>query len=117
MTTATQKEDGTMATMIRHEWMSTGPIGTCVQYVAVLALGLLLAGCVSATIPMAYTNTTIADAKQGHDCHVRVAIGGHPDLSGAQAMRQGGITKLRSAEYREKTFHGIGHTCMVAHGE
>jgi hypothetical protein len=106
-----------MAKIITREWTSKGPEWNRVQHAGVLALGLLLAGCVSATIPMGYTNTAIADAKQGHDCHVRVAIGGIPDLSGAQAMRQGGITKLRSAEYRENTFHGIGHTCMVAHGE
>jgi hypothetical protein len=106
-----------MAKIIQREWTGKGPMGTCVQYVDVFALGLLLTGCMSSTTPMGYTNLAIADAKEGQDCRVQVALGGIPDLSGAQAMRQGGITKLRSAEYREHTFHGIGQTCMVAHGE
>ncbi len=92
-------------------------MGKCVQCVDLFAFGLLLTGCVPSTTPMGYTNAAIADAKQGQDCHVQVSLGGIPDLSGAQAMRQGGITKLRSAQYREHTFHGIGQTCMVAYGE
>lgn len=106
-----------MAKIIRREWTTKGPMGKCVQYLDLLAFGLLLTGCASSTTSMGYTNAAIADAKQGQDCHVQVGIGGIPDLSGAQAMRQGGITKLRSAEYREHTFHGIGQTCMVAHGQ
>ena len=31
-----------------------------------------------------------------------------PDLTGTQAMRSGGITKLRSVEYRVNTFSGVG---------
>jgi hypothetical protein len=77
----------------------------------------VFAGCVSSTTPMGHTNTAIADAKQGQDCRVLVGIGGQPDLTGVQAMRQGGITKLRDAEYRENTFYGVGNACMVAHGE
>jgi len=77
----------------------------------------IFAGCVSSTTQMGYTNVAIADAKQGQDCRILVGIGGMPDLSGNQAMRQGGITKLRSAEYRENTLYGVGEACMVAHGQ
>jgi len=77
----------------------------------------ICAGCVSSTTPMGYTNPTIADARQGQDCRMLVGLGGIPDLTGNQAMRQGGITRLRNAEYRENTLYGVGNACMVAHGE
>jgi hypothetical protein len=61
----------------------------------------VLAGCVSYARPMGYTNSTIPDVKQGEDCRVFIfGIGSVPDVSGSQAMRQGGITKLRLDEYR-----------------
>lgn len=76
-----------------------------------------LAGCVSVTTPMGYTNTAVADAKQGEDCRTLIGLGGMLDLTGIAAMRQGSITKLRSTEYREHTFYGTGKACIVAHGE
>ena len=88
--------------------------------VRVVLLAMLLpvfAGCVLSTTPMSSMNAAIADARQGEDCRVLVGIGGVPDLTGTQAMRQGGITKLRSAEYRENTLYGVGTGCMVAHGD
>jgi len=88
----------------------------------VFLIGVLLpvlAGCFSYRTPLAYTTASIADAKQGQDC--RVAIfglqGNGPDVTLAQAIRLGGITKLRSAEYRVSTFQGIGTECVVVHGE
>lgn len=77
----------------------------------------VLAGCVSSSTPMGYVNPAIADVKQGQDCRTLVGIGSLPDLTGAQAMRQGGITKVRSTEYREDTFNGVGKACMIAQGE
>ena len=56
----------------------------------------VLAGCQSYVQPLDGTNPTIPDAKQGQDCRVHVfGVGGGPDGSGIQAMRSGGITKLR----------------------
>ncbi|HJT19230.1 MAG TPA: hypothetical protein VJ746_02090 [Nitrospira sp.] len=75
------------------------------------------AGCSSFSMPLEPTNTSIADAKEGRDCRVLIlGIGGH-EHGVAAAMRQGGMTKLRSAEYQEKTFMGCGTECVVARGE
>ena len=78
----------------------------------------VLAGCESYSRPLGDTIAAIPDAKQGQDCKVYVGgIGGVPDLTGVQAMRSGGITKLRSAEYSVTGFAGLGHECVNAHGE
>ena len=61
----------------------------------------VLGGCESYVRPLGYTNSAITDAKQGQDCRVLVfGLGGMADVTGTQAIRLGGITKLRSAEYR-----------------
>jgi hypothetical protein len=79
----------------------------------------VLAGCFSYTRPWAYTMAPIADAKQGQDCRVLIfGVGEHdPDVTLAQAIRLGGITKLRSGEYRVNTLQGTGTECVVVHGE
>lgn len=83
------------------------------------AVLLVLPGCLSDTMPLAYPNASISDAKQGRDCTVFVFGLGRsgPDVTLAQAIRVGGITKLRSAEYHTNTFQGVGKECVVAHGE
>jgi hypothetical protein len=83
------------------------------------AVLLILPGCLSRTMPLAYPNASISDVRQGRDCKVLVFGLGSPgpDLTVAQAIRLGGITKLRSAEYRMRTVQGIGDECVVAHGE
>ena len=75
----------------------------------------VLAGCESYVLPLGPTNPTIRDAKKGEDC--RGYLGGVPDLTGTEAMRSGGITKLRDAEYRVNAFSGIGRECVVVRGE
>ena len=78
----------------------------------------VLAGCESYTRSLGYLNSSITDAKQGQDCRVLVfGLGGMADVTGTQATRQGGITKLRSAEYRVNTIEGVGSECVIAHGE
>lgn len=77
----------------------------------------VLAGCVSYVTPLGPTNLTITDAKQGQDCRRQFGIGGIPDVTGTRAMRLGGITKLRSTEYRVNSFSGVGKECVIAHGE
>ena len=79
----------------------------------------ILSGCVSHTMPLAYPNASISQAKQGQDCKVLVlGLGSHgPDLTVGQAIRLGGITKLRSAEYQINTLQGTGKECVVARGE
>jgi len=70
-----------------------------------------------------YTRTlddrpSIANAKQGEDCRVQIfGLGGSPDVTMAQALHEGGITKLRSAKYRVSTIQGVGNECVIAHGE
>ncbi len=81
-------------------------------------LVLILTGCESHTWPLRYTNSSIADAKQGQDCRYLVfGMGGMADVTGAKAMRLGSITTLRSAEYLVDTFQGLGRECVIAHGE
>ena len=78
----------------------------------------VLAGCESYAQLVGPTNPTIPDAKQGQDCRVQVfGVGGVPDLTGAQAMHSGEITKLRSAEYRVNTVVGVGRECVIVTGE
>ena len=77
----------------------------------------VLTGCVSYVTPLGPINLTITDVKQGQDCRRQFGIGGIPDVSGTQAMRSGGITKLRSTEYRVNSFSGVGKECVIAHGE
>jgi hypothetical protein len=78
----------------------------------------LLAGCESYTRPLGYRNSSVTDAKQGQDCRVLVfGLGGMADVTGTRATRQGGITKLRSGEYRVKTISGVGTECVIARGE
>ncbi|MDF0643228.1 MAG: TRL domain-containing protein [Nitrospira sp.] len=79
---------------------------------------LVMTGCESHTWPLRYTNPLVADAKQGQDCrHLVFGLGGMADVTGAKAMRQGGITTLRSAEYQVNTIQGLGRECVIAHGE
>jgi hypothetical protein len=79
----------------------------------------VLTGCFSYSMPLAYTTASIADARQGQDCRVLIfGVGNRsPDVTMAQAIRMGGITKLRSSEYRVSTLQGVGTECVVAHGE
>jgi hypothetical protein len=84
-------------------------------FVLIAMLVPVLAGCESYVLPLGLTNPSIKDAKQGQDC--RGYFSDVPDLTGTQAMRSGGITKLRSAEYRVNAFAGVGHECVIARGE
>ncbi len=87
-------------------------------FVLIAMLLPVLAGCESYVQPLGGTNPTIPDAKQGQDCRVHVfGIGGVPDVTGTQAMRSGGITKLRNAEYRANTLVGVGRECVIVTGE
>ena len=86
-------------------------------FVLIAMLLPVLAGCQSYTRELGPTNPTITDAKQGQDCRNQFGIGGVPDLTGTQAIRSGGITKLRSIEYRVNIFAGVGSECVIAHGE
>lgn len=77
-----------------------------------------LAGCQSYTPLVRYANTSIADTKQGQDCkYLLLGLGGMADVTGAEAMRLGGITRLRHTEYHVKALQGVGSECMIAHGE
>jgi hypothetical protein len=77
----------------------------------------VVAGCESYSW-FAYKNPSITDVKQGRDCRVLVfGLGGSVDVTGIQAMRLGGITKVRSTEYRVNTLQGVGNECVIANGE
>ena len=86
----------------------------------ILLIALLwpvVAGCESYSW-MVYHNPSIEDVKQGRDCRVQVfGLGGTVDVTGAQAMRLGDITKVRNTEYRVNTVQGVGNECVIAHGE
>ena len=82
-----------------------------------IALLLVLAGCQSHTW-LLYANPPVSDDKQGQQCSpVIFGLGPSVDVSGNEAMRVGGITKVKSVEYQMNSFHGMGRECMIAHGE
>jgi len=89
----------------------------CYTRLCVLIIILLpvLVGCESYVLPLGPINATITDAKEGQDC--RGYLTGVPDVTRLQAMHLGGITKLRSSEYRVSAFSGVGSECVIARGE
>ena len=77
----------------------------------------ILAGCESSTA-LLYANPSLSDAKQGQECfRDPLGLGRKLDLTGNEAMRAGGITKVRSIEYHVAKFHGLGRECVIAQGE
>jgi hypothetical protein len=86
----------------------------------ILLIAVLLpavAGCESYSWSV-YNNPSITDVKQGQDCRVLVfGLGGSVDPTGIQAMRLGGIAKVRTTEYRVNTLQGVGNECVIARGE
>ena len=88
--------------------------------VLLIGVGLLvLPGCMSPhTVPLAYPDSSVSDVRQGRNCKTLFfGFTQGPDLTVAQAIRLGGISKLRSAEYQLSAFNGVGQECVVAHGE
>ena len=76
-----------------------------------------VAGCESYSWSV-YNNPLIPDVKQGQDCRVLVfGLGGSVDPTGREAMRLGGITRVRNTEFRVNTVQGVGNECIIAHGE
>lgn len=78
----------------------------------------VLAGCES-SMALLYANPSLSGAKEGQQCLSSdpLGLGRMVDLSGNEAMRLGGITKVRRVEYRVDKFHGWGKECVVARGE
>jgi hypothetical protein len=77
----------------------------------------ILAGCESYTW-LLYANPSLGGEKQGQECfRDPLGLGRELDLTGHEAMRSGGITKVRSVEYRVAKFHGLGRECVIARGE
>ncbi len=78
----------------------------------------ILAGCESST-SLVYSNPSLSGAKEGQQCLSPdpLGFGRKVDLTGQEAMRLGGITKVKSVEYRVDKFHGWGRECVVARGE
>ena len=77
----------------------------------------LLLGCESSTW-LLYANPSVSGEKKGQECFPGpLGLGRKLDLTGNEAIRLGGITKVRSIEYDVTKFHGLGRECVVAHGE
>ena len=78
----------------------------------------LLLGCESSK-ELLYANPSLSGAKEGQQCLPPdpLGLGRTLDLTGNEAMRVGGITKVRSIEYSVTKFHGVGRECVIAHGE
>lgn len=105
-----------------HLWIIYGSSKGFIMNGRALLIGAvlpILSGCLSHTTQLAYPNASISDVKQGQDCTILVfGLGSDaPDLTLGQAIRLGGITKLRSAEYRTSTFQGIGKECVTVRVE
>ena len=77
----------------------------------------VLAGCQSYTW-LVYANPSLEGTKQGEECFGDpLGLGRELDLTGNEAMRRGGITRVRSIEYQVAKFHGLGRECVIARGE
>ena len=78
----------------------------------------LLLGCESSK-ELLYANPSLTGAKAGQECLPPdpLGLGRKLDLTGTEAMRLGGITKVRRIEYEVTKFHGLGRECVIAHGE
>ena len=77
----------------------------------------VLAACESYTW-LLYANPSLRSDKEGQECFPDpLGIGRKVDLTGHEAMRLGGITRVRTVEYRVAKFHGLGKECVVAQGE
>jgi hypothetical protein len=86
--------------------------------IAVLLLPLV-GGCEMYTW-LVYENPSLSGgAKYGQDCLPLdpLGLGRKVDLTGREAMRVGGITKVRTIEYQVTKFHGLGKECVIAYGE
>jgi hypothetical protein len=75
-----------------------------------------LAGCESYTW-LVYANPSVSSAKQGEECMPDPLGLGRVDLTGNEAVRIGGIKKVRSIEYHVAKFYGLGRECIIAQGE
>jgi len=77
----------------------------------------VLAGCQSYSWVL-YANPPVGGATRAEQCApVVFGMGPNVDLSGNKAMRAGGITTVRTVEYRTTSFHGVGKECVSAQGE
>ncbi|HEU4684896.1 MAG TPA: hypothetical protein VFS39_10385 [Nitrospira sp.] len=78
---------------------------------------LILQSCTWVSIPLQPVNPTVADRTQSQTCRVVVfGLPGHShDIE--PVMRKGGIRRVHSAEYWERTFMGCGQECVVVQGE
>ena len=64
-----------------------------------------------------YGNPPLSGAREGQECQFALGLGRNVDLTGNEAMRQGGLTTARSIEYQVNTFHGVGKECVIAKGD
>ena len=88
-----------------------------VMRVFLMAMLPALAGCQSYTW-LVYGNPPLGGARQGQECRLALlGLGRDVDLTGNEAMRLGGITKVRGIEYQVNTFHGMGKECIIANGD
>ena len=77
----------------------------------------IVTGCESYTW-LLFANPSVSGAKQGRECFPDpLGLGRKVDLTGSEAMRLGGITKVSRIEYHVAKFHGLGKECVIAHGE
>jgi hypothetical protein len=87
---------------------------------SLVLIGLMLpvlAGCEFYTWSL-YANPSISRAKEGEDCFPDpMGLGRMVDLTGIEAMRVGGITRVSTIEYRVAKFHGVGKECVIVRGE
>jgi len=86
----------------------------------IAVLPLLVAGCESSTsLIYASLNSSIGSTKQGQQCQTPdpVGLGRKLDLNGGEAMRLGGITRVKTIEYQVVKFLGVGKECVIAHGD
>jgi hypothetical protein len=84
---------------------------------AMIVLAPLMTGCQSHDW-LLYANPPLTGTKEGRQCaHVMLGLGPNVDLTGNEAMKQGGITKVTRVEYHLRSVNGMGKECVTAYGE
>jgi hypothetical protein len=84
--------------------------------ICIVTASIFLTGCINYRVGNEVENPTVLAAKTGKDCEPMVfGLGLEPTVT--QAMKNGGIMKVRSMYDTNTSFFGIGRYCHFVVGE
>jgi hypothetical protein len=84
--------------------------------ICILTVSISLTACINYRVGNDVHNPTVMAAKSGKDCEpMLLGLGFEPSVN--QAMKSGGITKVRAVYDTNTSFLGIGSYCHFVVGE